>query len=82
MEDMEIARSGFCACVRVHLTACPCLRGLLMCIFNIKGGGGGKCCVGSSDGPENVHIHEIKILTDFTKIINPCGKRSSLVNTL
>lgn len=35
-EDMDSARLCFHACVRAHLTACPCLRGL--CIFNSNGG--------------------------------------------
>lgn len=43
-QDMVSARLCFCECVRAHLTACPCLRGLLLSISNMNVG---KCRVGS-----------------------------------
>lgn len=47
-KDRDSARLCCCACVRAHLTACPCLRGLIWCIFNIRKKKGGKCGVGGS----------------------------------
>lgn len=78
-KSRSCARLCFCEGVRAHLTACPCLRGLLSCICNMNVG---KCPVGSPVRCEDIPTLEIKIPTDYTKIINPRGKRSSLVNTL